>query len=288
MTRRREARRVLPWELVEKEYRFEGPAGRITLSDLFDGRSQLVVYHAMFNPDMATPETTWTTDAACKICSWWIDNFDGIAVHLNHRDVTILAASRAPYSKIAAYKQRMGWMIPWVSAESDFNFDYGVSFTPEDLESGEATYNYGSANYAFCHRVRGDQRLSKGRPGQDLPHVLDLRPRSGHAQRRIPLPRPRSEGSSRGNNARHPVVAPTRRVRRQAARDCVIHTVPSRAFTLMLRELPAFTNPDALCETLGFCSSAASISTHSRSAMRTCRRPHLWRDTQDHWPSVVG
>src|SRR5262249_27347272 len=96
MTRRREARRVLPWELVEKEYRFEGPAGRITLSDLFDGRSQLVVYHAMFNPDMATPETTWTTDAACKICSWWIDNFDGIAVHLNHRDVTILAASRAP------------------------------------------------------------------------------------------------------------------------------------------------------------------------------------------------
>jgi len=139
------ARRDLPWELVEKEYTFEGPAGRTTLSDLFDGRSQLVVYHAMFNPDMATPETTWTTHAACKICSWWIDNFDGIAVHLNHRDVTILAASRASYSKIAAYKQRMGWTIPWVSAESDFNFDYGVSFTSEDLESGEATYNYGSA-----------------------------------------------------------------------------------------------------------------------------------------------
>lgn len=138
-----QARRDLPWELVDKEYVFEGPQGRLTLSDLFDGRNQLVVYHAMFDPDTASPRTTWTTDAACKVCSYWIDNFAGIAVHLNHRDVTILAVSRAPYSKIETYKRRMGWAIPWVSSrDSDFNFDYGVSFAPEDLKSGNAVYNY--------------------------------------------------------------------------------------------------------------------------------------------------
>src|SRR5262245_32079758 len=138
-----EARRDLPWERVEKEYVFEGPRGRATLADMFDGRSQLVIYHAMFNPDTAGPQTSWTKDATCFVCSWWMDNFDRIVVHLNHRDVTMAAASYAPYPKIAAYHERMGWSFPYYSSVgSDFNFDYRVSFTPEELAAGKADYNY--------------------------------------------------------------------------------------------------------------------------------------------------
>jgi predicted dithiol-disulfide oxidoreductase (DUF899 family) len=137
-------RRELPWEPVEKDYVFVGEGGTASLEDLFDGRSQLVVYHAMFNPDTAAPHTTWTTDAACYACSWWMDNFNGTAVHLNHRDITIVAASLAPYPAIAAYKKRMGWTFPWFSsAGSDFNFDYHVSFTADELNSGKVEYNYG-------------------------------------------------------------------------------------------------------------------------------------------------
>jgi len=125
LTRRRMA---MPWERVEKSYRFEGPNGALSLADLFDGRSQLIVYHFMFAPD-------W--DEACKSCSFWADNFNNIPVHLNHRDVTFTAVSRAPLAKIKAYKQRMGWGFPWVSSEgSDFNFDYQASFTPEQLAKG--------------------------------------------------------------------------------------------------------------------------------------------------------
>jgi predicted dithiol-disulfide oxidoreductase (DUF899 family) len=136
-------RRELPWELVEKEYRFEGEKGRQTLGDLFEGRSQLVIYHAMFNPETTGPRTTWTADAPCFVCSFWMDNFNGITVHLNHRDITIAAVSRAPYPKLAAYKKRMGWTFPWLSSVgSDFNVDYHVSFTPEELETGRIYYNY--------------------------------------------------------------------------------------------------------------------------------------------------
>jgi predicted dithiol-disulfide oxidoreductase (DUF899 family) len=136
-------RRGLPWELVEKDYTFEGERGKVPLHDLFEGRSQLVVYHAMFNPDTAGPQTTWTADAACHACSWWLDNFNGITVHLNHRDITIVAVSRAQYSAIAAYKKRMGWSLPWYSsAGSDFNFDYHVSFTPEEMKAANVEYNY--------------------------------------------------------------------------------------------------------------------------------------------------
>jgi predicted dithiol-disulfide oxidoreductase (DUF899 family) len=136
-------RRDLPSELVEKEYVFEGENGRQTLADIFQGRSQLVVYHAMFNPETAEQDTPWTTDAACFVCSFWMDNFDGITLHLNHRDITMAAVSRAPYPKLAAYKTRMGWQFPWYSsAGSDFNFDYRVSFTPEELNAGEVEYNY--------------------------------------------------------------------------------------------------------------------------------------------------
>jgi predicted dithiol-disulfide oxidoreductase (DUF899 family) len=127
-------RRALPWEAITKEYVFEGPNGRETLAQLFDGRSQLVVYHFMFGPD-------W--DAGCPHCSRWADNFNGVIVHLNQRDVTMVAVSRAPYAKLAAYRQRMDWSFKWVSSfGSDFNFDFHVSFTPEEMAKKKAFYNF--------------------------------------------------------------------------------------------------------------------------------------------------
>ena len=127
-------RRQLPWVKVDKDYVFEGPQGQETLSELFDGRSQLLVYHFMFGPD-------W--DAGCKHCSFWADNFDRIIVHLNHRDVTMVAASRAAYRKLESYKKRMGWDFKWVSSgNTDFNFDYHVSFTPEEEAKKRAFFNY--------------------------------------------------------------------------------------------------------------------------------------------------
>lgn len=143
-------RRDLPWELVEKDYTFDGPSGLVSLHDMFDGRGQLVVYHAMFNPDTAGPRTTWTADAACFSCSFWMDNFNGIVVHLNHRDITMVAVSRAAYPALAAYQQRMGWSFPWFSSrDNDFNFDYHVSFTPEQLQSGKVEYNYTSFPFSL-------------------------------------------------------------------------------------------------------------------------------------------
>ena len=136
-------RRELPWELVEKEYTFEGEKGRLTLSDLFEGRSQLIIYHAMFNPETAGPHTSWTAKAACYVCSFWLDNLNGITTHLKHRDITMAAVSLAPHPELAAYKERMGWTFPWLSsAGSDFNFDYRVSFTADELSGGKVDYNY--------------------------------------------------------------------------------------------------------------------------------------------------
>jgi predicted dithiol-disulfide oxidoreductase (DUF899 family) len=135
-------RRDLPWERVENDYVFEGERGKQSLADLFEGRGQLVIYHAMFNPATAGPKTSWTKDAACFVCSFWLDNVNGVTVHLNHRDITLAAVSRAPFDVIAAYKTRMGWSFPWYSsAGSDFNLDYHVSVRPEDLGQ-EAEYNY--------------------------------------------------------------------------------------------------------------------------------------------------
>jgi predicted dithiol-disulfide oxidoreductase (DUF899 family) len=126
--------RDMPWVLVDKKYLFDGPNGKQTLSDLFDGRSQLIVYHFMYDPN-------W--DAGCPSCSFWVDNFNGIVVHLNQRDVTMIAVSKAPYSKIGEYKKSMGWNFKWVSSyDNDFNFDYHVSFTPEELSEKKAFYNY--------------------------------------------------------------------------------------------------------------------------------------------------
>lgn len=139
-----QARRDLPWEMTTKDYVFEGPDGDATLADLFEGRTQLIVYHFMFDP-------TW--DEGCLHCSFWADNFDGAPVHLKARDVALTAVSRAPFSKIAAYKRRMGWTFPWVSSsQSDFNYDFGASFTPEALAGHTAVYNYGSADPGFEDR----------------------------------------------------------------------------------------------------------------------------------------
>lgn len=132
-------RRELPWVKVEKEYVFDGPNGKETLAELFAGSSQLLVYHFMFDP-------SWTE--GCKSCSFWADNFNGIIVHLNHRDVTMVAISRAPLAQLEAFKQRMGWSFKWVSSfGSDFNRDYHVSFTPEEREKGEVYYNYGTSRF---------------------------------------------------------------------------------------------------------------------------------------------
>src|SRR5262249_48929376 len=138
-----EARRALPWEKVAKNYEFDTAAGKRTLADLFDGRSQLVVYHAMFNPKAATKGTSWTEDAACFGCSFWADNFNGVVSHLNARDVTMIAVSRAPVEKIAAFKKRMGWTFTWASSgDGPFNFDYGVSFTDAEMKKKKVFYNF--------------------------------------------------------------------------------------------------------------------------------------------------
>lgn len=127
-------RRDLPWEAVEKEYAFDGPNGRESLSDLFEGRSQLIVYHFMFNPK---------DNVGCPHCSFWADNFNGAIVHVNQRDATMVAISRAPYDKLAAYEKRMGWTFKWLSSgDTDFNFDYQASFTAQEIAGKNGFYNY--------------------------------------------------------------------------------------------------------------------------------------------------
>jgi predicted dithiol-disulfide oxidoreductase (DUF899 family) len=129
-------RRELPWEKVEKQYVFDGPGGKHPLADLFGKRSQLIVYHFMFGPG-------WKE--GCPSCSYLADHFDGATIHLAHRDVAFAAISRAPIAEIEAFKKRMGWRFPWVSSfGSDFNYDYHVSFTPEEKarNNGKVQYNY--------------------------------------------------------------------------------------------------------------------------------------------------
>ena len=127
-------RRDLPWVRVDKEYIFDGPNGKETLSELFEGQTQLLVYHFMFDP-------SWSE--GCKSCSFWADNYGRIIVHLNHRDVTMVTISKAPFDTLEAFKKRMGWSFKWVSSfQTDFNRDYHVSFTPEERQKGEAYYNY--------------------------------------------------------------------------------------------------------------------------------------------------
>lgn len=131
----RAQRRQLPWVRVEKSYAFEGPDGKVTLGDLFEGRSQLVIYHFMLTPG---------SDHICSGCSLIADHIDGARQHFEQADLSFAAVSRAPIERIEAVRQRLGWTFPWVSAEtSDFNYDFGVSFTAEDRAAGRALYNYG-------------------------------------------------------------------------------------------------------------------------------------------------
>jgi predicted dithiol-disulfide oxidoreductase (DUF899 family) len=137
-------RRALPWVRVEKTYEFDGPHGKETLADLFDGRSQLIVYHFMFGPG-------W--EEGCDGCSFVSDHIDAANLHLPHHDVTLLAASRAPLQEIENYKKRMGWQFKWVSSGgSDFNYDFGASFKREDLDAGDVLYNF------TRQRLRGDEQ----------------------------------------------------------------------------------------------------------------------------------
>ena len=127
-------RRDLPWEKVEKEYVFDGPHGKETLADLFGDRSQLIIYHFMFGPD-------WLE--GCKSCSMLADHYDPLVVHLKRRDVSLVTVSRAPLAVLDAFKRRMGWSFKWVSSlDGDFNWDFHVSFEPEELEVDKAYYNY--------------------------------------------------------------------------------------------------------------------------------------------------
>ena len=137
LTRLRDAisrqRRELPWVRIDKDYVFEGPQGKQNLGDLFEGRSQLLVYHFMFDP-------SWSD--GCKSCSFWADNYDGIGVHLAQRDVTMVTISRAPLPTLEAFKRRMGWTFTWLSSfGSDFNHDFHVTFT-DDERMGDVDYNF--------------------------------------------------------------------------------------------------------------------------------------------------
>jgi predicted dithiol-disulfide oxidoreductase (DUF899 family) len=138
LTRRRDALaskvRDLPWVKVDKSYTFESPTGKKSLADLFGPRSQLIVYHFMFDP-------TWSQ--GCKSCSFIADHYNPIVVHLAHRDISFVTVSKAPVEKLEDFRQRMGWTFPWVSAaHTDFGRDYGVSFTDQELAAGDTVYNY--------------------------------------------------------------------------------------------------------------------------------------------------
>src|ERR1700734_2590922 len=134
-------RQEMPWVRVDKEYRFDTGEGSASLKDLFDGRSQLLVYHFMYGPDYK---------AGCPSCSMIADGFDGFAVHLANHDVMLTAVSRAPLATLQAYKQRMGWTFPWASSHGgDFNFDFNVSFTEAQEKAGPVEYNYARGAHAM-------------------------------------------------------------------------------------------------------------------------------------------
>jgi predicted dithiol-disulfide oxidoreductase (DUF899 family) len=184
-----EDRRALPWVRIEKPYLFDSADGRKTLADLFKGRPQLVVQHFMFAPD-------W--NEGCKSCSFWADGFERMIPHLAARDTTLVAISRAPLAKLAAFRKRMGWTFDWVSsAPGDFNFDFAVSFTPDQVKSGAKVYNFGTSGFgteeapgisAFYRDDAGDifHTYSCFARGLDMMnaayHYLDLTPRGRHEE----------------------------------------------------------------------------------------------------------
>jgi len=152
-------RQELPWVQVDKKYRFETDEGSASLADLFRGRSQLLIYHFMFGPDYT---------AGCPACSTIADGFNGFAIHLANHDVMLWAASRAPLTKLQAYKRRMGWSFPWASCfNSDFNFDFSVQVTEQQQREGSAEYNYRREPAAKANRALEGRQTGKWREGSD-------------------------------------------------------------------------------------------------------------------------
>jgi len=148
LTRERDAiaaeRRQLPWVKVEKNYVFDSPGGKKALADLFDGRGQLIIYHFMFGPG-------WKD--GCPHCSFWADHYDSVNLHIGQRDIALIVVSRAPWKEIAPFKKRMGWKFDWVSSgNTSFNFDFGVSFTPEQIKNRTAIYNFAPLNMDIDER----------------------------------------------------------------------------------------------------------------------------------------
>ena len=163
-------RRALPWVRIEKDYVFDGLEGRRSLADLFEGRRQLLVQHFMFGPG-------W--EQGCPSCSFMADHIDGMNVHLAHRDVTLVVVSRAPLAGIEQFRQRMGWQFKWVSSQgSEFNHDFGVSFTPQEMSKGEVRYNYSMRPFP-SEEAPGISLFYKDDGGRGLSHLLDLRARGG-------------------------------------------------------------------------------------------------------------
>ena len=146
-------RQDLPWVRIDKNYRFDTDEGAASLADLFRGRSQLLIYHFMYGPDYT---------AGCPSCSAIADGFNGIAVHLAHHDVNLIAVSRAPLAKLQAYKRRMGWSFPWASSlDGDFNFDFNVSLTEEQQRKGLVEYNYRREKAMILDGI-GDSMTKRG------------------------------------------------------------------------------------------------------------------------------
>ena len=165
-------RRALPWVKVEKEYVFDTPSGRRPLADLFDGRSQLIVQHFMFHPD-------W--EEGCVGCSFAADHVDAAWTHLKHHDVSYIAVARAPLAKLEAYRERMGWRLPFASSQgSDFNYDYHVSFTKDELASGKVYYNFETADVSEnpMEELPGASVFYKDETG-DIYHTYSGYARSG-------------------------------------------------------------------------------------------------------------
>ena len=178
------ARRDLPWVAVEKEYIFDAEDGQLSLADLFQGKTQLVIYHFMFGTD-------W--EEGCTSCSFWIDNLNGISSHLNARDTALAMVSKGPLAKLLKFKTRMGWSLPWYSsANTDFNEDYHVTFPQEDRDAGDVTYNYRKTQMGMSD-MPGISVFTKDRDGRvyhtystyargvdmlnGAYHILDLTPK---------------------------------------------------------------------------------------------------------------
>jgi predicted dithiol-disulfide oxidoreductase (DUF899 family) len=156
-------RRKLPWVKVEKKYVFDGPTGKVTLGDLFGGKSQLLIYHFMFGPG-------WKE--GCSHCSFWADHFDSVNTHIGERDTAFAVVSRAPWKEIEAFKKRMGWRFRWVSSfDTDFNYDFNVSFTPEQLRSGVLPYNYGKYKTEMVDEKQGVSAFYREKKNGDIYHT---------------------------------------------------------------------------------------------------------------------